>query len=53
MTIDEVIKNLHLYQKWRRGGLDEMPMTPKVLGETEDEAIRLLRQIRKKNKKNF
>ncbi|MEF9932149.1 MAG: hypothetical protein RR770_07625 [Bacteroidales bacterium] len=47
MTIDEVIKNLHLYQKWRRGGLKEMPFNPKVLGETEDEAIRLLRQLKK------
>ena len=47
MGIDTVIKNLHLYQKWRRGKTEEMSLSPLELGKTIDETIRLLRQLKK------
>lgn len=44
-ALDELCKHaLHLHQKWRRGAINEMPLTAKEYGEALDEAIRLLRQ---------
>lgn len=48
MTIDQILKNLHLYQKWRRGG--KVQPDPKEIGEALDETIRLLRKIKKGGK---
>lgn len=49
MTVYQILKNLHLYQKWRRGGKGPQP-DPKEIGETLDETIRLLRKIKKGGK---
>lgn len=48
MTDDQIIQNLHYYQKWRRGAKIEMP-DPKELGLALDSAIRRLRQIKKQH----
>lgn len=50
MTIKQVIHSLHLHQKWRRGAINSPILTPKELGETIDEAIRLLREYAKTKK---
>ena len=49
MELSEVIKRLHKYQKWRRGRFpfESLGMTAKELGETLDEAIRILRKVKK------
>lgn len=39
----QVIRKLAEYNRWRRGGSGPMP-TPKEIGETIDEAIRLLKK---------
>lgn len=49
MEIEEVIKNLEHHNKWRRD--DNVPnsypmLSPKILGETIDEAIRLLKEYK-------
>lgn len=42
MTIDEVIKTLEQHNHWRKGADVEM-IDPKVLGDTIDEAIGMLK----------
>lgn len=49
MNTEQIIQNLHLYQKWRRGGKGPQP-DPKEIGETLDETIRLIRKIKKGEK---
>ena len=44
MTTKQVIHALHLHQKWRRGAINEIPLTAREYGEALDEAIKLLRK---------
>ena len=44
--LDKTIKELHTFQKWRRGANIEMP-DPKELGKTLDNAIKILRKVKK------
>ena len=44
--LDKTIKELHTFQKWRRGANTQMP-DPKELGKTIDNTIRILRKIKK------
>ena len=46
MKVEEIIKRLHDYQKWRRGADLPMP-NPKELGITIDAAIRELRNYQR------
>ena len=41
--LDKTIKELHTFQKWRRGANIEMP-SPKEIGITIDNAIKILRK---------
>ena len=41
----KLIRNLHLYQKWRRGARIEHHLHPKELGLTLDDCIRVLRGL--------
>lgn len=50
MSLDEVIKELHYFQKWRRGANVEMPH-PRIIGLAIDEAIRTLREVRREQVK--
>ena len=50
--LDKTIKELHTFQKWRRGANIEMP-NPKELGKTIDNTIRILRKISKKSHKSL
>ena len=43
MTRLQVIRKLVEYNQWRRGGSGPMP-SPKEIGKTIDEAIRLLKK---------
>lgn len=40
-----LIRNLHLYQKWRRGARIEHPLHPKEVGLMLDDCIRVLRKL--------
>ena len=44
--LDKTIKELHTFQKWRRGAKTQMP-NPKELGKTLDNAIKILRKVKK------
>ena len=46
MKLEEIIKHLHNYQKWRRGADLPMP-NPKELGIAIDGAIRELRDFQR------
>ena len=46
MSAVEILRALHHYQKWRRGG-NGRPPHPFVVGQTIDNAIRALRRITK------
>ena len=50
--LDKTIKELHTFQKWRRGANIEMP-NPKELGKTIDNTIRILSEISKKSHKSL
>ena len=50
--LDKTIKELHTFQKWRRGANIEMP-NPKELGKTIDNTIRILRKIKKDGSNNY
>lgn len=43
MTDKELADKLEQHQRWRRGDLEEMPMSAKTLGEVIDETIKRLR----------
>ena len=45
--LDKTIKELHTFQKWRRGANIEMP-NPKDVGKTLDNAIKILRKVKKR-----
>jgi hypothetical protein len=49
MGVDEAIKVLHWYQKYRRGGIrfEELPYSVKEFGIAIDVAIRNMRKISK------
>lgn len=44
--LDKTIKELHTFQKWRRGANTQMP-DPKDVGKTLDNAIKILRKVKK------
>ena len=41
----DLIRKLHLYQKWRRGARIEHPLHPKEVGSMLDDCIRILRKL--------
>ncbi len=45
----EIIRKLHIIQKWRRGGKGRMLLSPKEFGEAIDDCIRLLRSMSDKD----
>ena len=47
MTIEEAAKILHDYQRWRRGATDFLRPTNKEIGEAIDEAIRIMRKVKR------
>ena len=44
--LDKTLKALHVFQKWRRGANTQMP-DPKDVGKTLDNAIKILRKVKK------
>lgn len=52
MEINELIKGLCKYQKWRRGAKIPQP-DPKELGILIDKVIRELRKIKKNGKSTY
>ena len=44
--LDKTLKALHVLQKWRRGANTQMP-DPKDVGKTLDNAIKILRKVKK------
>jgi hypothetical protein len=43
MTLQQIMQNLIVYNAWRTGVLPEMPLEPKEITETIDQAIARLR----------
>lgn len=51
LTPSELAEKLQRHQQWRRGMIDEMPMSAKELGEVIDQTIRFLKASEKPPKK--